>query len=412
MFESAEHQSFYPLELPGLPADKQTFTVSDGIQLGFGDVCALGGDYFAVAQEPISFGYDEEDRKNRFLNAYETLIYSKKHKLNNIIAIIEEQARAIDKAMSQGKSEYEGISQHKFKEMLKAIVYTKFEIIDILAMGFDHMGENATIAHQVGHSLALEAAARAHYITDPWEQYQQLEYAYSLEAFACHFLIDHFASGHLRTPSMALYEKFGARLGTLLSLFMHSEENNMGLYVKNEQGDLWKAYGDAHLFEDYNHQTKDIATAALQTVINEVYHAFQSGQVPKNTNSAAYTLFPMQVVDNNYSPLFLEDKANNQLFYRAHLDDLDCQEYKKLKHSKVPHILAHFFKRYIKEKLTTEKEISTDSSFNEDDSQGMVNNKFARTLKHFFFFKDGSDKGQRSYEDVRSERQYPQYNHR
>lgn len=386
MFESTEHRSFKELQLPGLPPNMQTFTIS-GIQLSFSDIIALAGDYYAIAKSPICLGLNDQDRKNRFLNAYDTLAHSKKHKIKKIISIIDGQTKAINKAIAEGKSEYAGVLHYRFKEILKALSYTNFKIVRIFTMSLDHMGENATIAHHIGHTLAIEAAARAHYIDDPQQKYEQLAYAYSLEAFACHFLTDHFSSGHLRTPSLALYYKFGAELGTLLGLFMHSEENDIGLNVSNENGDAWKAYGDAHLFEMYNIQTKEITTKALQIVLNEVYNAFKSGQVPTDTKSSAYKLLPLFLAEN-HSPLFIEDKINKRLLYRANLDDIDCNEYKYLKHTKVPYILAHLLKRSIKDKVTTKEDVLLDkaSPSNEDKLEAKIQT-ISNNLKKFSLFK-------------------------
>lgn len=382
-FESSEHQSLGDLKLPGLPQDKQKLMMPNGIELSFGDICALAGDYFAVAKKPISFGKDEKDRKDRFLNAYETLAYSKRRKVRKILKIIEGQTKAINDAMSQGKPEYTG-AHIKFKEMLKVLVSTKFNIVGVFEMAFDHMENNAMIAHHVGHTLAREAAARAHYINNPREQQAQLAYAYSLEAFACHFLTDHFASGHLRTPSSALYFEFGAEIGALLGILMHKEDNNIGLNVANENGDIWKAYGDAHLFESYNKKTRELAINALNIVINEVYKAFESGIAPTNEYSAAYKLLP-KPMPNNPSPMFIDDAETMRLYYRANLDNIDCNEYKKLKRIKIPYILFHFITRSIKNNLKIQKEISQPQPSVEEKGKKQLQHP-SNSLKDFSLF--------------------------
>lgn len=383
LFESSEHRSLGELKLPGLPADQQKLPLANGAQLTFGQICALAGDYYAIAKKPICLGKDEADRKDRFLNAYCTLAFSKRKKIRKILGIIDEQTKAINDAMSQGKPEYVGVQHYKLKEVLKALIYTKFKIISIYLSGLDHMNDNALLAHHAGHLLAMEAAARAHYIDDPLQRQLQLAYAYSLEAFACHFLTDHFASGHLRAPSSSLYFEFGTIVSGLFITFMHNEDNNIGLHVENENGDAWQTFGDAHLFESYNKKTRELAIKALNIVIDDVYGAYQTGQIPKNTYTDAYKLLPKPTA-NNFRPLFIDDTNSISILYRSDLDDIHCNQYKKLKGIKVPYVLLHFAVRFIKDNLAARKDETPKSAEIVDETT--KSKKRSRISKHFSIF--------------------------
>ena len=63
----------------------------------------------------------------------------------------------------------------------------------------DHFQPYAKDAYIVGHELALEKAREASKVGNQEEKILRLlEEAYSIDAFACHFLTDSFSSGHLR----------------------------------------------------------------------------------------------------------------------------------------------------------------------------------------------------------------------
>ena len=380
-FESSEHKELGQITLPGLPPDQQKLTMPNGVNLSVGDIIALAGDYYGIANKPISFGKDENDRKNRFLDAYRTLAYSKRRKIRNILEIIQGQLKSIDEAMAQGNPEYVGVQRYKWKEVLKALYYTKLNVVRLSEMSFDHMEENTLIAHQAGHILAMEAAARAHYLQDPKQKYAQLAYAYSLELFACHFLTDHFASGHIRTPSVALHYEFGTEIGGLLASIMHNEENAVGLNVTNARGDSWKSYGDARLFESYNKKTREITIEALKIVINEVYSAFTTGQVPTNKYSAAYQLIP-QALQENPSPMFINDRNNIQILYRSDLDDINCKDYKRLTRAKIPYVLlSHYMAQTTKDSLKKHKLAENSQSVGEKALSRLMNFSLFKATK-------------------------------
>jgi hypothetical protein len=94
-------------------------------------------------------------------------------------------------------------------------------------------------------------------------------------AYGLHFLSDGFASGHMRTPRAIL-----GRAGSLLAGVMHDFDNKIGLLVKNDFGDTWRAYGDGHLQVPFappdfpRNINRDRAISAMGTAMKQLhYHA-------------------------------------------------------------------------------------------------------------------------------------------
>ena len=70
--------------------------------------------------------------------------------------------------------------------------------MSLASNNFDHFMPFAREAYEVGHKLALEKAREASHAASGSEELI-LQEAYSIDAFACHFLTDSFASGHIRS---------------------------------------------------------------------------------------------------------------------------------------------------------------------------------------------------------------------
>ena len=66
--------------------------------------------------------------------------------------------------------------------------------IGLADINWDHFGKDAHTVYAVGHSVAIQVAKSG-----------DLEKAYTLNAFADHFLEDSFAAGHVRTPRRFLH---------------------------------------------------------------------------------------------------------------------------------------------------------------------------------------------------------------
>lgn len=120
------------------------------------------------------------------------------------------------------------------------------------------------------HTLALE---RARGVRDSAAFLR----AVATEAFACHFLTDLFASGHMRTPRRALAERYGVfEGGLLMSKKMHDEDNEHGLWVRTRHEKaserlVWRAYGDGELLEDKAEVHLRMVQTAVQRSVAEVF---------------------------------------------------------------------------------------------------------------------------------------------
>ena len=185
----------------------------------------------------------------------------------------------------------------------------------------------AWLTYQTGHELAMSIAAKAGALYNN----DMLIKAYCYDAFACHYLSDLFASGHMRTPREALYYGTGSKIGTLLWTnnlgsalvkLMHDEDNRVGLNVENYSSKIggnsfvppktWRAYGDKYLATGQNNENLNMQQIALQLAIDEVWESFKQ---KKSVVSTVYEHIPF-VTENNHLPMFTYDKKINLLLQR------------------------------------------------------------------------------------------------
>lgn len=68
--------------------------------------------------------------------------------------------------------------------------------LELAEINWDHFGDDALTAYSAGHEVALSKAYNGN-----------LERAYTMNAFADHFLEDLFAAGHVRTPRRLLHSQ-------------------------------------------------------------------------------------------------------------------------------------------------------------------------------------------------------------
>jgi hypothetical protein len=158
--------------------------------------------------------------------------------------------------------------------------------------------------------------------------------AQAREAAADHFLTDNFAAGHLRTPRQSIRDYWRAKyplfwgnlkkkigldcarymnanttnpstiFGTVSILYdkameivegavegkppmgfddvvagtLHDVDNESGLWVVNDMGDQWKAFGDSNLHnEDPDNRTPEMAELAVRLGLDDIQHAYTLG---------------------------------------------------------------------------------------------------------------------------------------
>ena len=198
--------------------DNQLIKLPNGIELTFGQIVALAGDYYGVPEEPIIHttkeGMDTKKcRKERFISSYGTLAHAEYSKIKKeseeLISIMKEEKELIKEAIENRRELSEKESGYLNAKYDRALGGTWFKVngtsvpmkfgrmMKLAVQNFDHFQPFAKEAYEIGHELALEKATEASR-ADKGSKKEILHEAYSIEAFACHFLTDSFASGHMR----------------------------------------------------------------------------------------------------------------------------------------------------------------------------------------------------------------------
>lgn len=329
-FESAEHMFIgdaVQLEFPD-GKSPSLLRLPNGLEASYGEILALGGDYFAVNAFPISQGKTRSEQKQRFLNAFGTLADS--HLAPGVavrlIATFRKTLSAILQGEKEGKSPSEVYAEIGGELLREGNVMTGggcfitpfyplgTATLQLLSeANWDHFVPNALLAYQAGHLAAIEKAIEAGKMRGE-EQQEALELAYAMNAFACHFLSDSFSSGHMRTPRQKLSEQIDlAFVAALLMDYMHGEDCKNGLSVSNLNGDEWIAYGDSYYFNEENAYSRSILEQVMQISADEVYFAFKEGE-GKVSDPICHLLPQFDLLQDqdsriNTSPLFLWDGA-------------------------------------------------------------------------------------------------------
>lgn len=97
--------------------------------------------------------------------------------------------------------------------------------------------------------------------------------AWGLNAFADHFLTDAFSSGHLRTQRDS--QQDNGTTGKVRSKIEHDLDSAYGVFVTNDLGHKWTAYGDNHLKQDS--VGKRVLLKALQLSRKDIAEALTQG---------------------------------------------------------------------------------------------------------------------------------------
>ncbi|MDX1902038.1 MAG: phospholipase [Gammaproteobacteria bacterium] len=311
-----------------------TLHLPNGLPATYGQLVAMG-DFYGIADKPIAFGKTALERESRFIDIFNTLATNPNAvpEFPRIISVMQEEETALADGLKKGEKPeniYHQIGDHINREYngitggsstgdfwyLKEGRYLKLSAVD-----FDHFGQDAMTAYQAGHQVALKAAIAARVSGDP----KQLELAYAMNAFACHFLSDLFASGHLRTPRRELSSMVTPSVvGALLVTYMHNEENEYGLRVHDQQNHRWVVYGDDYYFDPQNTENRIRQRSALQASADEIFSAFQTGVIPPDQVTDLIPQ-PDESVDlgqNDIAPLFYYDKQSNKLMRRSDLTNV------------------------------------------------------------------------------------------
>jgi hypothetical protein len=340
-FEGGEHTAigdsamlYFAQGDPGDVAWNVQLHLPNGAQFTYGQIVALGGDFYGVPARPISDGTTPEDRIARFVAAFETLATNPAAvaESKEILAVMKIEIDAVNAALFDGQPASTAYAKLGDSLSYKWEFITKGRYLSLAAVNWDHFSQHAVSAYQAGHAAALAQAVVAHG-SPQRDQRARLELAYAMNAFADHFLSDLFSAGHVRTPRKELYEISSVHLAaSALARFMHNEDSRYGLNVSNQQGVSWRAYGDDRYFDSVDNQNLTLVDQTVQLSADEVFQAFLSGQAPDPGSYQALSwivdLGAVQDYEDfarNNAPLFIKDDAG--VWPRKGINDLSDHEW-------------------------------------------------------------------------------------
>lgn len=350
LFDTAEHMitvAGLKLKIPGMELDalKAQLPLTSGLQLTYGQLIALGGDFYGDPDKPVCLQQSLAAQIEQFKRNFE-LLRSSADEIAKILKITEAyEFRPIAERVAQDlppSGAYQSIPRTQGPTMNDEDQAfdqatggggpgtTTFGRYTGLAItNFDHFGEDAVTCYTAGHILAQRVAIEAGTSQDV----AKLKLAYAINAFADHFLTDLFAAGHIRTPRRKLYESASNQLTQYLAGYcakcMHDEDNKFGLWVTNKLGDKWVAYGDARYRDSLNAANRVVMKAALQRSMDNVWEAYEERSEVTPSKVLDYLPTPAGGVtgDQNWTPLFLWNHANNILDRRRELGDVSDSEF-------------------------------------------------------------------------------------
>ncbi|MCR9166576.1 MAG: hypothetical protein NXI35_38280 [bacterium] len=315
---------------PNTKASQVPIALASGQTLTYGQILALGGDFFGIPSSPIS---DSPTAAN-FIANFDTLGgagSSVASQVPKILSILQAEIDAVNAAEANGQQPSTAYTSGLVDNLNNQwVLATGGRYLRLAVYNWDHFGKHAVTAYSIGHQVALQQAVTAHNTTDPTAQRAALMLAYAYNAFADHFMSDLFSGGHIRTPRKELYSDVtgGTSIGGWLSQYMHDEDSKYGLNViNNDRGadQPWPAYGDKRLFDTVDATNKGIVESAVQASADEVFEAFVSGVAPSASSYAALDLIPnidaatnyVANEQHNYTPMFALQQGGSALLRRG-----------------------------------------------------------------------------------------------
>ncbi|MFV3317336.1 phospholipase [Pseudomonas sp. NY15374] len=347
-FEGGEHTAIgdnvllrFAANQPPVVAHQSPLPLPNGLSLTYGQVVALGGDFYGVPERPIADGATPSERIERFLQAFDSLarLPASRAEAQDILAVMQEEISAANRAIKDGRQPHEAYDAlgDSLSARWNRITGGGSVASDLLPLGrylklaasnWDHFGRSALLAYQAGHGAALQQALRARDSGDE----RDLQLAYAMNAFADHFLTDLFSAGHLRVPRKALADTVTpSDIGSLVSRFMHDEDSKYGLRVRNAEGEQWRAYGDKRYFDSVDVANRRQVGRAVQRSADEVFQAFDKGQATSPEQYAALRLTPdlqaaeQDLVPGNFAPLYRQQGST--VLRRKNVADLNDGQY-------------------------------------------------------------------------------------
>ncbi len=181
-------------------------TLPNGVQVTFGAIVALAGDFYGVPESPIidparaGLDVDVQNRIQRFKAAYGTLGSVADSNIQVEVNKLVEMIKEDQKAKATGGKLHSHIDWEiaTMKKIANVLPITSGRMSQLAAQNFDHFQPQAEQAYLAGHTLAIKTAQEAASQMNDVDKKKKLMEAYSIEAFADHFLTDSFSAGHLR----------------------------------------------------------------------------------------------------------------------------------------------------------------------------------------------------------------------
>lgn len=319
-----------------LPVRNPGLHLPNGLSITYSDLITFG-DFFGVYHYPISSGKDDNDQRSRFMAVFNTFAANTDAKsiavVNNIVNIVTDEEAEYTAKIAAGESgpdiykeignkydaRYNGATGGGSGESTWFLHPGNYLLIS--SEDYDHFNVQSLVAYHIGHTLALEQAATAGQTNSE----RALEIAYAMDAFASHFLSDRFASGHMRTPRLELAQQIDpSTVGSLLSKFMHDDENLAGLHVHNLRGDHWMAYGDTDYSDANGQRHRELIDETLQASANEIYEAFQTKSATIHDQVSALIPYADEMGNASnidISPLFYWDSVNHNVMRRKNINN-------------------------------------------------------------------------------------------
>ncbi|KAI0642737.1 fungal fucose-specific lectin-domain-containing protein [Trametes meyenii] len=272
-----------------VPAIDHKFTLKNGLTVTYGQINGLAGDFYGTDQ-PISDGRTAQEQSLRFVAAYNTLAGTSPRQpaeAQTILAILQAEVDAVNEALRRHEdpsvacNNMSDVNLTLFIETLSLRPHGFPGYVGLARINWDHFGSDARTAYNAGHATALKAAVDG-----------DLEEAYTMNAFADHFLEDSFSSGHMRTPRRGLHNGVNLAADACAKL-MHDEDCAIGLAVENPLGEKCTyAYGDRRALDTEASGNLKRCVAAVQASADEVYHAYVSKNMPSPRSYKAWTIAP------------------------------------------------------------------------------------------------------------------------
>ncbi|CAB3991782.1 Hypothetical predicted protein [Paramuricea clavata] len=315
------------VHLPDVPGGNN-LTLPNGVHLSFGNIIAMAGDYYGIPNAPIIDPLNPEKIDDgalqRFKNAYNTLAFTPnegkyKERLDKLLKLLADDDKNAKKA---------GNCFHSNKEWDEAtggvwvagIPIIPGFMIKLAEHNYDHFEPQAKTTYVVGHGYAIEKAREAGRSKENNREKLLFE-AYSIDGFACHFLTDAFATGHMRTPRVALPKNVTpAVIGDLLCKYMHDEDSKFGIRVTNVRGDTLVGYGDGRLMEEGDKEYFNLVVEAVQNSVNQVHQAYKDSNLKLDSRAVTDLIPFVDRKKKNNTPLF--EVKNGEIHRRSDINDL------------------------------------------------------------------------------------------